>query len=239
MPCSASRLTLLLLAVPFVSACAVGSEDGPGSFTSALTVGPGGETGDAATESDDASTEGPGTAGSADGTTGGPDLGNPLCCQPGAQAGCGSELTESCVCTAQTSCCEAVWGPECVDLAIACGDPYCTDGSGSSSGDAEADTGSMLECDDAFTFMPANPAPGVEVNVTFTDPIGLTYVGMRAEGPGGVMLIGGDEVISGMGPFFWSYDFNGLAAGVWTFSFTHRESADGPDLVRGTCQKQI
>jgi hypothetical protein len=49
-----------------------------------------------------------------------------------------------------------------------------------------------------------------------------------------------NEMISDSGGLFhWSYDFDGMAAGVWTFAFTHRDTENGPDLVQGTCQKQF
>jgi hypothetical protein len=241
LPRLASRLVLLIV-LPLGSACAAGSDDGLTGFSGPYTAGPAGESGDESTDGDDGTThggaEGPiTTVGSADDTGEASDdgPGNPLCCQLGPQAGCDSMVTEACVCTSQPSCCQDVWSQECVDLASACGDPFCSDAPGTDDG---TDTGDGLDCDAAFEFAPANPAPGVPVNVTFSDPMGLTWVGMRAEGPTGTLL-GGNEVISGSGPFSWSYDYDGLAAGVWTFVFTHRDTENGPDLVRGSCQKQI
>jgi hypothetical protein len=150
-------------------------------------------------------------------------------------------VTEACVCTSQPSCCQNVWSQQCVDLAIACGDPFCVDAPATDDGPG-TDTGVELECDADFSFSPANPAPGVAFSASFTDPVGLTWVGMVAEGPGGATVNGSNfQVTEDMpgGPYHWTYDFAGLAAGVWTFAFTHRETENGPDLVRGTCQKQF
>jgi hypothetical protein len=246
MPRHAPRLALLVVLLG--SACAAGSDEGlTGLSSSPNSVGPA-DTGDASTagsadtgESADGTMS---TAGSVEGTGGETtgDVGNPLCCEVGGQAGCDSMVTEACVCTSQPSCCQAVWAEECVDLAIACGDPYCTDGTDGGSDGGSSDTGVDLECDPDFEFAPANPAPGVPFTATFTDPVGLTYVGMHAEGPGGATVEGGNLQITDDGPggpFHWSYDFAGFAAGVWTFSFTHRVSENGADMIAGTCQKQF
>jgi len=241
-PASSSRFTRFLVGLPLLSACAAGSDDGLTGFSSAAyTAGPVGDSGDGETEGDSdgsgsASADGSGSA-SADGTStsgGGDDGGNPLCCEPGGQAGCGSDATESCVCAALTSCCEAVWTSDCVDLAIACGDPFCAD-----EPTGTADGGDPPpECPD-FVFMP-EPTAGASITVTFSDPVGLVYVGMYADGPGGASIQGSNEDIRGsMGAFTWSYDYSGLAAGLWTFRFIHRDSVDGPELVRGTCQRML
>jgi hypothetical protein len=228
------RLALLVV-LPLGSACAAGSDDGLTGLSGAYTAGPAGDSGDESIGSSSGATDA-----SADGTgaaTGGE--GNPLCCQVGAQAGCDSMVTEACVCASQPSCCQNVWAQACVDLAIACGDPFCSDQPGTDD-DSGTDTGADLACDPDFVFFPANPAPDVPVNVTFSDPVGLTWVGMRAEGPGGATVLGMNEEISDSGGLFhWSYDFAGMAAGVWTFSFTHRDTENGPDLEQGTCQKQF
>ena len=127
-----------------------------------------------------------------------------------------SEATEACVCTSRPACCQNVWAQECVDLAMACGDPSC-DGSGTddgtTGGDDTGDTGVELACDPDFEFSPQDPAPGAPFTATFSDPVGLTWVGMHAEAPGGAMVEGGNLQITGSGPFHWSYDFAGLAAG--------------------------
>lgn len=234
-----SRVTLLLVVG---SACSAGTSDGLTSLSGAYTAGPadGGSTETEGTAGT-ADTADPGTTvGSADGTSGG-DGGNPLCCEPGAQAGCDSMTTEACVCTSLPSCCQNVWSQACVDLAITCGDPFCSDAPATDDGPG-TDTGVELECDGDFEFSPANPAPGVPFTATFTDPVGIVYVGMYASGPGGAQVDGTNLVVTEDmpgGPYHWSYDFAGLAAGVWTFAFTHRETENGPDLVRGTCQKQF
>lgn len=224
------------------SACSVGNDEGYASLSATLSAGP--IDGDTTPAGTGGSTSGGSVTGaaSADGTSegGGTDVGNPLCCQVGAQAGCESAVTEACVCTSQPSCCQNAWSQACVDLAIACGDPFCSevatdDGSGS-------DTGQPLECDPDFAFAPASPGPGVPFSATFTDPVGLTWVGMHADGPGGASVEGGNLQITDDGPggpFHWTYDFAGLAAGVWTFSFTHRQTEAGADIVAGTCQKQF
>jgi hypothetical protein len=236
---SGATITLLLV---FGSACAAGTSDGLTGLSGPYSAGPadGGDTDTEGTAGSGDATHGSGTtAGSADGTSGGnaDDGGNPQCCQVGAQAGCDSVVTEACVCTNRPACCQTVWSQECVDLAVACGDPFCTtdDGPGT-------DTGVDLECDADFAFSPVNPAPGVPFTATFTDPVGLTWVGMRADGPGGATVQGANLQITEDapgGPYHWAYDFAGLAAGVWTFAFTHRETENGADLVRGTCQKQF
>src|SRR5690606_2635829 len=98
-PASSSRFTRFLVGLPLLSACAAGSDDGLTGFSSAAyTAGPVGDSGDGETEGDSdgsgsASADGSGSA-SADGTStsgGGDDGGNPLCCEPGGQAGCGSD----------------------------------------------------------------------------------------------------------------------------------------------------
>jgi len=248
MPRPASRIALLLLSLSLVSACAAGTDDGLTGFSGAYTAGPA-DGGDTGTASDSAGSEGSAdgpatTAASADGTSGGADggEGNPLCCQVGAQAGCDSEPTEACVCTSRPACCQNVWTQECVDLAVECGDPFCAEGPGTddgTTGDDTADTGVDLECDPDFTFAPEDPTAGMPFSATFGDPVGLTWVGMHAEGPGGATVEGSNLVITGSGPFYWSYDFAGLAAGVWTFSFTHRQTENGADITAGTCQKQF
>lgn len=243
MPRHAPRIALLA-ALPLVLACSAGSEEGLTSLSGAYTAGPAdGDTGGSeGSEGSGGSAED--TVGTADGTSGAADdgEGNPLCCAVGAQAGCDSEVTESCVCASRPACCTNVWAQECVDLAVACGDPFCS-GEGSSGDDGTSDDGGAeLACDPDFEFSPADPAPGVPFTATFTDPVGLTWVGMWAEAPGGVAVQGTNEVITEDapgGPFHWRYDFDGLAAGVWTFTFTHRQAADGPDLIAGTCQKQF
>lgn len=246
MPRHASRIALLLVVPLSIAACSAGSDDGLTGFSGAYTAGPadGGDTGTASGSDGSAgeSAEGPATtAASADGTSGGADggEGNPLCCQVGPQPGCDSDVTEACVCTSMPACCQNVWSQDCVDLAVACGDPFCSDAPATDDGGSTGDPGVDLECDPAFEFSPANPAPGVAFTATFSDPVGLTWVGMHAEGPGGAMAEGGNLQISGSGPFHWSYDFAGLAAGVWTFSFTHRDTENGADLIAGTCQKQF
>lgn len=235
-------LVALVMALPLASGCAKG--DGDVGFSGFGPAGPAGATSEGAEEdTDDAEDTGPedgaSSSQSADGTSGsGDDEGNPLCCEPGPQAGCESVTTESCVCAGLPECCQAVWSSECVDMAIACGDPYCLPAGGS----GDEDSGAMpppLDCDGNFSFSPQNPAPGVPFTATFSDPIGLTWVGMHAEGSGGSSVEGSGPDIAGNGPFSWSYDYAGMAAGVWTFVFTHRQSEDGPDLVRSTCEKQF
>lgn len=137
---------LCLGASSLLGACATGVEDdGLGGLSAAYSAGPAGDS-----EGDSESGSGGGESGSgpgpattspepspSDGSSGG-DEGNPQCCESHPTAGCDSEATESCVCTSQPSCCQAVWTQDCVDLAIACGDPFCEDdtgGGGSSTGD--------------------------------------------------------------------------------------------------------
>ncbi len=239
-----AQLAPMLLAL-VATACATGDDGispttfgGPGGGASAGDES--GSTGEIEDESGDDDDSMPMTSsgGSADGTTGGEggDDGNPLCCEVGAQAGCDSPTTEACVCTSQPACCQAVWSQECVDLAIACEDPYCADeeseGTGTTGGGVE------LECDMDFSFVPPNPAPGVPFTARFTDPDGLTYVGITAQGPGGTVM-GQHTGHTGTGPFTWSFDYDGLEAGVWTFSFTHHQQANDPDIIQGTCDKQF
>jgi hypothetical protein len=243
MPRHASRIALLVVPT-LLLACSAGSSDGLTSLSGAYTAGPA-DGGDMGTESgtegsEGESAEGPvTTVASADGTSGSDDgQGNPLCCQVGAQAGCDSEETETCVCTSRPTCCQNVWAQECVDLAVACGDPFCSDAPDTDDG-TTGEPGVDLECDPDFGFSPQNPAPGVAFTATFTDPVGLTWVGMHAEGPGGAAIDGEWGGVTGSGPFTWSYGYDGLAAGVWTFTFTHRQTENGADLVAGVCQKQI
>lgn len=242
MPRYDTRLPLLL-ALVLGCACAAGSDDGLTGFSGGYTAGPaeGGDATESSTGGTGGSAEGPGTMGeSADATGGGTgvDVGSPQCCEVGVQAGCGSMVTEACVCTSQPSCCQAVWAQDCVDLAIACGDPYCDGAPGTDEGPG-TDTGVELECDPGFAFMPGNPAPGVAFDATFSDPVGFTWVGLSAEGPGGAVIPGEWGGVTGSGPYTWSYGYAGLAAGVWTFSFTSRDSENGPDIVRATCDKQL
>lgn len=239
---STSLPTLALLVLPL--ACAQGSAD-PGMVTlsgafSAEDDGTGGGTDSEGESATSGQTSGASmTVGDAGVTSNGSDsagdTGNPLCCTVSPTPGCESPDTEACVCTSQPSCCQQVWGAECVDLAIACGDPYCT---GESDGDSTGnDTGMELECDPDFGFSPQNPAAGVPFEATFTDPAGLTYIGMWAEGPGGEMIEGGLSEITGM--FTWHFQFAGMAAGVWTFTFTWHAQEGDPDIIQGVCQKQF
>lgn len=130
-----------LCALSLLGACATGQEDGFGGLSGAYSAGPAGGSEGGETEGEE--TEGeegpaPTSAGGTepppgDASSGGDDVGNPLCCEAHPSGGCDSMLTESCVCTNQPSCCQAVWSQECVDLAIACGDPFCEDDSGGES----------------------------------------------------------------------------------------------------------
>lgn len=234
-----------LLVVPLL-ACSAGTTDGLTGLSGAYSAGPseGSDTGGSEGSEEDSADSAMTTGASAEGTSGGADggVGNPLCCQVGSQAGCENDTTEACVCTSLPACCQNVWSQDCVDLAVACGDPFCSGDDESTSdgttGDT-SDTGVDLECDPDFEFSPQNPAAGVAFSATFSDPVGLTWVGMHAEGPGGAMVEGGNLEITGSGPFHWSYDFAGLAAGVWTFTFTHRQSENGGDIVAGACLKQF
>jgi hypothetical protein len=124
-----------------LGACATGAEDGLGGLSGAYSAGPADDPAGGGSEGED--TEGetdespPTSAGGSmppgDGSSGGEDVGNPLCCEVHAVAGCDSEVTESCVCTSRPECCQEVWTNDCVELAIACGDPFCTDDSGGGS----------------------------------------------------------------------------------------------------------
>lgn len=135
-----------LAALSLLGACATGAEDdGFGGLSAAYSAGPaddseGGDTEGGSEESDGGSGPAPATTSPepppGDGSSGS-DEGNPQCCSAHPTAGCDSEATESCVCASQPSCCQAVWTQDCVDLAIACGDPFCEDdpGGGSSTGE--------------------------------------------------------------------------------------------------------
>ncbi|MEM7154697.1 MAG: hypothetical protein AAF799_17745 [Myxococcota bacterium] len=249
---SRSRSLLMLLAIPFATACAGGTQnEGAGSLSGGYSAGsPGGGMTDGeepeGSDTDPYPTANPMPAeGSGDGgtdgwTSGQGDDGAPECCEVAPTPGCGSEVTEACVCTLMPACCQQVWSADCVDLAVECGDPYCVEG-GSDDGDMGTTGGDPVElpCDDAFDFFPLHPAPGVGFDGMFSDPNGLTWVHMRAEGPGGVTIDGSWVGVEGGSPFTWTWSFAGMAAGTWTFTFTHRESEGGPELVHGTCQKQF
>ncbi|MCH9686951.1 MAG: hypothetical protein K0V04_36285, partial [Deltaproteobacteria bacterium] len=151
--------------------------------------------------------------------------------------GCGSMATESCVCTSVPACCQAVWSAQCVELAIACGDPFCVDDPATTGEGSTGDPLPPLECDAGFSFAPVDPAAGVAFDAMFSDPDGLPWVGMTAEDEAGGIVIG---QWGGVDPgFTWTHHFSGLAAGVWTFRFTYRDTENGPDIVRGSCQKQL
>lgn len=72
---------------------------------------------------------------------------------------------------------------------------------------------------------------------TFTDPVGLTYIGMWAEGPSGEMIEGGLSDITGA--YTWHFQFAGMASGIWTFTFTWHQNDGDPDIIQGVCQKQF
>jgi hypothetical protein len=141
-----------LAVLSLLGACATGQEDDFGGLSGAYSAGPadGTEGGDTeGTEGGDTEDE-PMPVTSVGGTdpsppgdsSGGDDTdGNPLCCQAHPSEGCNSTVTESCVCTSEPSCCQAVWTQECVDLAIACGDPYCEDDTGGESTDGGSTDG--------------------------------------------------------------------------------------------------
>lgn len=238
-----SRLgpSLLLLTLPL--ACAQGSGDPMGTLSGAFSADDDGSGG--GSEGDDA-TSGNSSAGSATSTSGmssagsdsAGDTGNPLCCSVSPTPGCESPDTESCVCATFPACCQQVWGVDCVEQAIACGDPYCSDGTG---GDDTTGQPPDLECDPDFGFDPGNPAPNVGFVASFTDPVGLTFVGMNAEGPAGQVVNGGHSGTRGSeGNFNWTFDFpDGLSAGVWTFRFTWHQNEGDSDVIQGVCQKQF
>jgi len=220
--------------------CATGGDDpyattfgGPLSGGGDTSEGSGGTEGSGDSEGSATSTSGS----SADGSTSGGSTttagGEPTCCEAGPQPGCGRESTEACVCTSEPACCDTEWTMACVNLAAACGDPECD-------GSAEDSTGNgvELECDPTFAFDPPDPGPGMPFTATFTDPVGLAYVGMDASGPTGT-IEGEWGGVTGNGPYTWTYGFDGLSAGVWSFVFTHRTSENGPDIQQGTCDMQF
>lgn len=138
-------LGALGLGASLLGACATGADDdGFGGLSAAYSAGPdeGSESGDSGSESSASGGNGPASATTGtepppgDGSSDGGE-GSPLCCEVHPTAGCGSAATESCVCASEPACCQAVWTEGCVDLAIACGDPFCEDdpGGGSSTGD--------------------------------------------------------------------------------------------------------
>ena len=232
--------SLVLLALPL--ACAQGSDD-PGMLTlsGAYTAGEAGSSdpgdsddeGESATDGQTSASTVSGGATSNSGDSGG--TGNPACCMIAPTPGCGSPETESCVCTSLPSCCQQVWGADCVDQAIVCGDPYCVDDSAGD--DTTTGGGPDLECDPDFGFSPQNPGAGVPFEATFTDPVGLTYIGMWAEGPSGEMIEGGLSDI--IGAYTWHFQFAGMASGIWTFTFTWHQNDGDPDIIQGVCQKQF
>lgn len=109
-----------------LAACATGAEDGYGGLSGAHVAGSAeaseGSAGEGSEGEPEPATTEPATDG---GTTEGEDEGSALCCAPHGAGGCGSATTESCVCASQPACCQAAWSQACVDLAIACGDPFC------------------------------------------------------------------------------------------------------------------
>lgn len=114
----------------------MGADDGLDTLSGAYSAGP-----SDASEGGEEEGEGDGESGPAPSTTGSqpPGGGNPLCCETHPTAGCESPATESCVCTSLPSCCQAVWTQECVELAAACGDPFCADATGGGTGGEDTD----------------------------------------------------------------------------------------------------
>lgn len=138
---------LVVLACVSLVACAGGAE-GPSSSSSAFDptqandgTGPATTTG---TGSDDGTTVMP----PADVTGDPPPDGS--CCEVAPTPGCGNPEVETCVCTIDPACCQAVWGQGCVELAIdPCGDPAClAPGSTGEPGDGSSSGGPpTLACD--------------------------------------------------------------------------------------------
>lgn len=126
------RLTSILwpCSLWLLAACATGADDEGGGGPSVFSGGPaddpyGEETEGEETEDDPPPPPGDSVGGTGPDPSGGEDDGNPLCCEVHPDAGCDSATTESCVCASRPECCQQVWTQDCVDLAIACGDPYC------------------------------------------------------------------------------------------------------------------
>lgn len=215
MPRSRLASILWLGTLSLFGACATGvDEPGYGGFSGAYSAGPGegsegGDTGGASEEGDGGDGSAPATTGAepppGDGSSGG-DEGNPLCCEVHPDGGCDSEITESCVCASQPSCCQNVWTQGCVDLAIACGDPFCE---GSEGGDETSggSTGDPVEPPEdppepppedppedppaeepPFPTCPCLSAPGVDNFCHY----GPSYPGCPMTAPGGYCDPNGD-----------------------------------------------
>lgn len=195
-----------LAALSLLGACASGAEEGLGSLSGAYSAGPaaGSDEGESEGESSEGESESgpaPATTGAepppSEDSTGSADVGNPLCCEAHPSGGCESPTTEGCVCASQPSCCQAVWTEGCVDLAVACGDPFCEEASGGES------TGEPVEPPEPpppepppeeppeappFPTCPCIVAPGVDNFCHY----GPSYAGCPMTAPGGYCDPNGD-----------------------------------------------
>lgn len=90
------------------------------------------------------------------------------------------------------------------------------------------DAGTLF-CDPRFTLTPRPPRAGERLTVSFTDPVGHVYIGLRASGAGSprATLVS----ITGSGPYTWTFDVDGLAPGRLVLEFT----ANMGSTVVGTC----
>jgi hypothetical protein len=188
-----------------LGACAAGAEDGGlGSLSAAYSAGPvDPDEGESESEGEDSEGEPPPTTTGTEpppggDTTGSEDVGNPQCCAAHPTAGCDSQATESCVCASQPSCCQTVWAQGCVDLAIACGDPFCEDASGESTGEPveppppapppEPPPEEPPPEEPPFPTCPCINAPGVDNFCHY----GPSYAGCPMTAPGGYCDPNGD-----------------------------------------------
>ncbi len=235
---------LYMTAVVLVAACAVGDNSiGASAFTGAPNASVGNSDAMTGSEGD---TGGPGdtehdpsasSQGTQDGTTTSDSAaGNALCCEVRPLPGCHSDATEECVCAIEPACCTAVWSQICVEQAIACGDPWCVDEPGTTSGEGSSgeDTAQPLLCDPDFVLSPDPPLPGAPFQAAFTDPEPWPYIGMHATDAGGRVVQGVDAGISTSDPWTWNFSFDGLSAGLWTVTFTRNMG-----VSHATCQLEI
>ncbi|MCA9651467.1 MAG: hypothetical protein H6712_16715 [Myxococcales bacterium] len=147
MPSTRRGSLLVSFALLPLGACASGVEEPGGPGFTGPVGGPADDPfGGSGSEDESGDDDGGDPPGSTAGGSGSPndgdetgDDGNPLCCEVHPTAGCGSVMTEACVCTIMPSCCQSVWTQDCVDQAAACGDPFCDAAPPDDSGDPPPD----------------------------------------------------------------------------------------------------
>jgi hypothetical protein len=93
-----------------------------------------------------------------------------------------------------------------------------------------------LPCDPRFSFSPGPIVGGTPFQATFTDTPGYVYIGLDLSGPG--MPAASNLVISGNGPYSWTWTVSGQAAGTLTLTFV-KDANGSPGTPVASCQVAV